>query len=36
MFGIDAGLGNDMPGEVLKIINGIFYRGNVSGKLTKL
>ena len=36
LFGIDAGLGNDMPGEVLKILNGIFYKGNTSGKIIKL
>jgi hypothetical protein len=36
VFGIDAGLGNNEPGEMLIYKNGIFYKGLVSGKRIKL
>jgi hypothetical protein len=35
IFGIDAGLGNDRPGEMLIYKNGLFYKGLVTGKRIK-
>lgn len=36
IFGVDAGIGDDQPGEMLIYKNGSFYKGYISGKRIKL